>query len=138
LTAKSMTVMMRRVDLGAVDLTDLKEVLLRIPHTIILDPPVAGAVLNVLNARIRHLVTRGLRPALVRNLESNLRRRRGVRLQPIDRGCDVLVDVAANCRWPFACCSESPRPDRRAPPIAPRRLARPWSTPNSSTTILPG
>jgi cytochrome P450 len=75
--------------------------------TIIQDLPVAGVVLNMMDdprhARIRRLVTRGLTPAAVRNLEKELRRRMDLLLHPIDGECDFLLDVAAELPMQAIC-----------------------------------
>ncbi|MGO9855746.1 MAG: cytochrome P450 [Acidimicrobiales bacterium] len=75
--------------------------------TIIQDLPVAGIVLNMMDdprhARIRRLVTRGLTPAAVRNLERELRRRMRVLLESADEECDFLVDVAAELPMQAIC-----------------------------------
>jgi cytochrome P450 len=75
--------------------------------TVIQDLPVAGVVLNMMDdprhARIRRLVTRGLTPAAVRNLENELRRRMRALLDPIDGECDFLVDVSAELPMQAIC-----------------------------------
>ena len=75
--------------------------------TIIQDLPVAGVVLNMMDdprhARIRRLVTKGLTPAAVRNLERELRRRMRVLLESVDEECDFLVDVAAELPMQAIC-----------------------------------
>jgi len=75
--------------------------------TIIQDLPVAGVVLNMMDdprhARIRRLVTRGLTPAAVRDLEQELRRRMRVLLASVDDECDFLVDVAAELPMQAIC-----------------------------------
>jgi cytochrome P450 len=75
--------------------------------TIIQDLPVAGVVLNMMDdprhARIRRLVTRGLTPAAVHSIESELRRRMSVLLEPIEGECDFLVDVAAELPMQAIC-----------------------------------
>jgi cytochrome P450 len=75
--------------------------------TIIQDLPVAGVVLNMMDdprhARIRRLVTRGLTPAAVRNLEQELRGRMRRLLASVDGECDFLVDVAAELPMQAIC-----------------------------------
>ncbi len=75
--------------------------------TILQDLPVAGVMLNMMDdprhARIRRLVTRGLTPAAVRALESELRRRTRLLLEPIGDTCDFLVDVAADLPMQAIC-----------------------------------
>ncbi len=75
--------------------------------TIIQDLPVAGIVLNMMDdprhARIRRLVTRGLTPAAVRNLEPELRGRMRRLLEAVDEECDFLVDVAAELPMQAIC-----------------------------------
>ncbi len=75
--------------------------------TIIRDLPVAGVVLNMMDdprhARIRRLVTKGLTPVAVRNLEGELRRRMRVLLESADDECDFLVDVAAELPMQAIC-----------------------------------
>ncbi len=75
--------------------------------TIIQDLPVAGIVLNMMDdprhARIRRLVTRGLTPAAVRDLEDELRRRMRRLLASVDEECDFLVDVAAELPMQAIC-----------------------------------
>ena len=75
--------------------------------TIIQDLPVAGVVLNMMDdprhARIRRLVTKGLTPVAVRNLERELRRRMRVLLESADDECDFLVDVAAELPMQAIC-----------------------------------
>ena len=75
--------------------------------TIIQDLPVAGVVLNMMDdprhARIRRLVTRGLTPAAVRDLEQELRRRMRRLLESVDGECDFLVDVAAELPMQAIC-----------------------------------
>ena len=75
--------------------------------TIIQDLPVAGVVLNMMDdprhARIRRLVTRGLTPAAVRDLEEELRRRMRRLLASVDGECDFLVDVAAELPMQAIC-----------------------------------
>ena len=67
--------------------------------TILQDLPVAGIVLNMMDdprhARIRRLVTRGLTPAAVRDLEQELRGRMRRLVDSVDGECDFLDDVAA-------------------------------------------
>ena len=55
------------------------------------------------HARIRRLVTRGLTPAAVRNLEPELRRRMRRLLEAVDEECDFLVDVAAELPMQAIC-----------------------------------
>jgi cytochrome P450 len=75
--------------------------------TILQDLPVAGVMLNMMDdprhARIRRLVTKGLTPATVRHLEHELRRRTRLLLDPIEDGCDYLVDVAADLPMQAIC-----------------------------------
>ena len=75
--------------------------------TIIQDLPVAGVVLNMMDdprhARIRRLVTRGLTPAAVRDLEQELRGRMRRLLDAVDGECDFLVDVAAELPMQAIC-----------------------------------
>lgn len=75
--------------------------------TVIQDLPVAGVVLNMMDdprhARIRRLVTKGLTPAAVRNLEAELRRRMRVLLHSVDDEFDFLVDVAAELPMQAIC-----------------------------------
>jgi cytochrome P450 len=75
--------------------------------TIIQDLPVAGVVLNMMDdprhARIRRLVTKGLTPAAVRNLEGELRRRMRLLLQSVGDEFDFLVDLAAELPMQAIC-----------------------------------
>jgi cytochrome P450 len=75
--------------------------------TILQDLPVAGVVLNMMDdprhARIRRLVTRGLTPAAVRQLEGDLRRRMRRLLVWAGNECDFLVDVAAELPMQAIC-----------------------------------
>ncbi len=75
--------------------------------TILQDLPIAGVVLNMMDnprhARIRRLVTRGLTPAAVRDLEDELRRRMRDLLASADATCDFLVDVAAELPMQAIC-----------------------------------
>jgi cytochrome P450 len=75
--------------------------------TVIQDLPVAGVVLNMMDdprhARIRRLVTRGLTPAAVRDLEDELRRRMRLLLGSVATECDFLVDVAAELPMQAIC-----------------------------------
>jgi cytochrome P450 len=75
--------------------------------TILQDLPVAGVMLNMMDdprhARIRRLVTKGLTPAAVRNLESELRRRTRLLLDPIGETCEFLTDVAAELPMQAIC-----------------------------------
>jgi cytochrome P450 len=75
--------------------------------TVIQDLPVAGVVLNMMDdprhARIRRLVTRGLTPAAVRDLEGELRRRMRDLLDGVGDECDFLVDVAAELPMQAIC-----------------------------------
>jgi cytochrome P450 len=75
--------------------------------TIIQDLPVAGVVLNMMDdprhARIRRLVTRGLTPAAVRDLEHELRRRMRRLVESVDDECDFLVEVAAELPMQAIC-----------------------------------
>jgi cytochrome P450 len=75
--------------------------------TIIQDLPVAGVVLNMMDdprhARIRRLVTKGLTPAAVRDLEQELRGRMRRLVDGVDAECDFLVDVAAELPMQAIC-----------------------------------
>jgi cytochrome P450 len=75
--------------------------------TILQDLPVAGVMLNMMDdprhARIRRLVTKGLTPAAVRNLESELRRRTRLLLDPIGETCEFLTDIAAELPMQAIC-----------------------------------
>jgi cytochrome P450 len=75
--------------------------------TIIQDLPVAGIVLNMMDdprhARIRRLVTRGLTPAAVRDLEQELRARMRRLIDAVDTECDFLIDVAAELPMQAIC-----------------------------------
>ncbi|HEY1829048.1 MAG TPA: cytochrome P450 [Acidimicrobiales bacterium] len=75
--------------------------------TILQDLPVAGIMLNMMDdprhARIRRLVTKGLTPAAMRNLEDELRRRIRRLLDPLTDRCDLLVDVAADLPMQAIC-----------------------------------
>jgi cytochrome P450 len=77
--------------------------------TLIQDLPVAGVVLNMMDeprhGRIRRLVSKGLTPLMVRNLEGELRRRAGVLLDALPDGepVDFLVDVAAELPMQMIC-----------------------------------
>jgi cytochrome P450 len=75
--------------------------------TIIQDLPVAGVVLNMMDdprhARIRRLVTKGLTPAAVRNLEGELRRRMRLLLESVGDEFDFLVDLAAELPMQAIC-----------------------------------
>jgi cytochrome P450 len=75
--------------------------------TIIQDLPVAGIVLNMMDdprhARIRRLVSRGLTPAAVRDLEQELRGRMRRLVESVDGECDFLVDVAAELPMQAIC-----------------------------------
>lgn len=75
--------------------------------TIIQDLPVAGVVLNMMDdprhARIRRLVTKGLTPAAVRNLEEELRRRMRVLLDSVGEEFDFLLEVAAELPMQAIC-----------------------------------
>ena len=75
--------------------------------TIIQDLPVAGVMLNMMDdprhARIRRLVTRGLTPAAVRDLERELRRRMRRLVDPVDGECDFLTEVAAELPMQAIC-----------------------------------
>ena len=65
-----------------------------------------AVVLNVIDdhrLRIRRLVTRGLTPAAVRDLEDELRRRMRRLLATVDEECDFLVDVAAELPMQAIC-----------------------------------
>jgi cytochrome P450 len=85
--------------------------------TILQDLPVAGIVLNMMDdprhARIRRLVTRGLTPAAVRDLELELRGRMRRLIDSVDGECDFLVDVAAELPMQAICLLLGvPEPDR--------------------------
>ncbi len=75
--------------------------------TILQDLPVAGVMLNMMDdprhARIRGLVTKGLTPSAVRNLELELRQRTRRLLLPIEDSCDFLTDVAAELPMQAIC-----------------------------------
>jgi cytochrome P450 len=75
--------------------------------TIIQDLPVAGIVLNMMDdprhARIRRLVTKGLTPAAVRQLEDELRRRMRLLLSGVEAECDFLTEVAAELPMQAIC-----------------------------------
>jgi cytochrome P450 len=75
--------------------------------TIIQDLPIAGVVLNMMDdprhARIRRLVSKGLTPATVRDLEVELRRRMRRLLDGVETECDFLVDVAAELPMQAIC-----------------------------------
>lgn len=75
--------------------------------TIIQDLPVAGVVLNMMDdprhARIRRLVSKGLTPAAVRNLEDELRRRMQALLRSVGDEFDFLVDLAAELPMQAIC-----------------------------------
>jgi cytochrome P450 len=77
--------------------------------TLIQDLPVAGQVLNMMDdprhARIRRLVSSGLTPKMVRQLEEELRRRTRVLLDAVPDGeeVDVLVEVAAELPMQMIC-----------------------------------
>jgi len=75
--------------------------------TMMQDLPVAGIVLNMMDdprhARIRRLVTRGLTPAAVRDLELELRGRMRRLVDSADEECDFLVDVAAELPMQAIC-----------------------------------
>ncbi|HSZ36367.1 MAG TPA: cytochrome P450 [Acidimicrobiales bacterium] len=75
--------------------------------TIIQDLPVAGVVLNMMDdprhARIRRLVSKGLTPAAVRDLEGELRRRMRALLGSTGEELDFLVDVAAELPMQAIC-----------------------------------
>jgi cytochrome P450 len=75
--------------------------------TIIQDLPVAGVVLNMMDdprhARIRRLVSKGLTPAAVRDLEGELRRRMRVLLASAGDEFDFLVEVAAELPMQAIC-----------------------------------
>ena len=71
--------------------------------------PVAGVVLNMMDdprhGRIRRLVSKGLTPLTVRDLEGELRRRTGALLDAVPDGepIDFLVDVAAELPLQMIC-----------------------------------
>ena len=75
--------------------------------TIIQDLPVAGVVLNMMDdprhARIRRLVSKGLTPGAVRNLEGELRGRMRLLLDAAGDEFDFLVDVAAELPMQAIC-----------------------------------
>jgi cytochrome P450 len=77
--------------------------------TLIQDLPVAGQVLNMMDdprhARIRRLVSSGLTPRMVRELEDELRRRTRSLLDAVPDGeeVDVLVEVAAELPMQMIC-----------------------------------
>jgi cytochrome P450 len=77
--------------------------------TLIQDLPVAGQVLNMMDdprhARIRRLVSSGLTPRTVRDLEHELRRRTRELLAVVEPGVefDFLVDVAAEVPMQMIC-----------------------------------
>ena len=77
--------------------------------TLIQDLPVAGQVLNMMDdprhARIRRLVSSGLTPKMVRELEQELRRRTRALLDAVPDGeeVDVLVEVAAELPMQMIC-----------------------------------
>ena len=79
--------------------------------TLLQDLPVAGQVLNMMDdprhARIRRLVSSGLTPRTVRDLESELRRRTRALLATIAvdgrERVDLLVDVAAELPMQMIC-----------------------------------
>src|ERR1700683_4927802 len=93
--------------------------------TIIQDLPVAGIVLNMMDdprhARIRRLVTRGLTPGAVRNLEDELRRRMRALLEGVGDECDFLLDVAAELPMQAIFLLSAPRPAGRPDTEPPRR-----------------
>ena len=98
--------------------------------TIIQDLPVAGVVLNMMDdprhARIRRLVTRGLTPAAVRDLEQELRRdaahswrRRPTNVTfssmwPPNSPCRPSASCSA-CRSPTVTCSSTPSSTSTSP-----------------------
>lgn len=77
--------------------------------TLILDLPIAGVVLNMMDdprhSRIRRLVSKGLTPQIVRGLEDGLRARTRILLDQIDHQApfDFLVDVAAELPMQAIC-----------------------------------
>ncbi|HEX5096878.1 MAG TPA: cytochrome P450 [Acidimicrobiia bacterium] len=77
--------------------------------TLLQDLPVAGLVLNMMDdprhARIRRLVSMGLTPRTVRDLEGELRRRTRALVDAIEPGrpFDFLVDVAAEPPMQMIC-----------------------------------
>jgi cytochrome P450 len=77
--------------------------------TLIQDLPVSGIVLNMMDdprhARIRRLVSKGLTPLTVRNLEDQLRRRTRALLDTVPDGepVDFLVEVAAELPMQMIC-----------------------------------
>ena len=77
--------------------------------TLIIDLPVAGVMLNMMDdprhGRIRRLVTRGLTPAVVRGLEHDLRARTRRLLDRVDDDVpfDFLTEVAAELPMQAVC-----------------------------------
>ena len=77
--------------------------------TLIIDLPVAGVVLNMMDdprhARIRRLVSKGLTPRMVRRLEDDLTARTTRLLDHFDDGTEIdfLVDVAAELPMQAIC-----------------------------------
>ena len=89
--------------------------------TLLQDMPVAGLVLNMMDdprhARIRRLVSMGLTPRTVRDLETELRRRTALLVDAIEPGqpFDFLVDVAAEPPMQMICMLLGvPEQDRHA------------------------
>jgi cytochrome P450 len=77
--------------------------------TLLQDLPVAGVVLNMMDdprhGRIRRLVSKGLTPLVLRDLEGELRRRTRALLEAIPDGqpIDFLVEVAAELPLQMIC-----------------------------------
>ena len=77
--------------------------------TLLQDLPIAGVVLNMMDeprhSRIRRLVSKGLTPMTVAELEADLRRRTKVLLDGVGpKGeCDFLVDIAAELPMQAIC-----------------------------------
>lgn len=89
--------------------------------TLLQDLPVSGVVLNMTDdprhARIRRLVTKGLTPRMVLDLEGELRRRAGLLLDALPDGepIDFLVEVAAELPMQMICILLGvPEADRHA------------------------
>ena len=77
--------------------------------TLLQDLPVSGVVLNMTDdprhARVRRLVSKGLTPRMVLDLEGELRRRAGTLLDAVPDGepVDFLVEVAAELPMQMIC-----------------------------------
>jgi cytochrome P450 len=75
--------------------------------TLLIDLPVAGTMLNMMDDprhnRIRRLVTKGLTPHMVRQLEDDLRGRTRRLLGSVGEEVDFLVDVAAELPMQATC-----------------------------------